>query len=157
MRIARGEFSFFCGRNSRIKEMTITWRPAAPAVGGLLLGAIILTSAETRSAPQAQWWTEKVESRLAEAGTNRVELVRALGEVPIGKRHGLAFLLENMPTYDLKLLTSTFLLEDIQLAYEAWEKAPWHQSVAEELFLNDVLPYACLNEPRDPWRAKLSG
>jgi transglutaminase-like putative cysteine protease len=27
--------------------------------------------------------------------------------------------------------------------------------VPEEIFLNDILPYACLNERRDDWREKL--
>src|SRR5207249_10681198 len=31
----------------------------------------------------------------------------------------------------------------------------WHGNVTKEMFFNDVLPYACLNEARDPWRAKL--
>ena len=62
----------------------------------------------------------------------------------------MAFLVENMPAEDLKSLSATFLLENLNLAYDTWEKSPWHASVAKELFLNDVLPYACLNEPRDP-------
>jgi hypothetical protein len=31
---------------------------------------------------------------------------------------------------------------------------PWGKDVPEEIFFNDVLPYASLDEARDPWRAK---
>ena len=41
----------------------------------------------------------------------------------------------------------------MRLAYEAWEKSPWREQITEELFFNNVLPYANVNEQRDDWRA----
>ena len=35
------------------------------------------------------------------------------------------------------------------------QEAPWAKSISPELFLNDVLPYASLNEQRDNWRQRL--
>lgn len=104
---------------------------------------------------EARWWTETVENCLGEAGTNRVELLKALAEVGVSRREGMAFLLENMPAADLKSLTAAFLLENLNLAYEAWEQSAWHASVSQGLFFNDILPYACVTERRDPWRARL--
>ena len=103
----------------------------------------------------ARWWSEAVESALTQAGTNRSELVQALAEAPAGQRDGLQFLLTNMPSRDLQTLSAGFLLENLALAYQARQEAPWAKSLPTELFLNDVLPYASVNEPRDNWRKRL--
>lgn len=66
----------------------------------------------------------------------------------------MVFLIENMPTTDLQTLSSQFLLTNVELAYAALEQAPWRTNISAELFLNEILPYACLNEARDPWRAE---
>ncbi|HWX21754.1 MAG TPA: transglutaminase domain-containing protein [Candidatus Binatia bacterium] len=121
----------------------------------VFLWAFLATVSQAQLAPEGHWWSAAVESRLGEAGTNRLELVKALNETPAPRREGMAFLLENMPAADLKSLGAAFLLENLNLAYEAWETSPWHAGVSNELFLNEVLPYACMSEERDPWRARL--
>lgn len=63
------------------------------------------------------------------------------------------FLVDNMPPGDRATLSSDFLMENLDLALAAREKFPWGKDVPERLFLNDVLPYASLDEPRDPWRS----
>jgi pimeloyl-ACP methyl ester carboxylesterase len=63
------------------------------------------------------------------------------------------FLVENMPPSDKKNLTVKFLTENLDLAIKARAKFPWAKHVPEEIFLNNVLPYAVFDEPRDPWRA----
>jgi hypothetical protein len=57
-----------------------------------------------------------------------------------------------MPEADLRSLNAEFLLENVKLAYEARERFPWGKQVPEDIFLNDVLPYANINERRDRWR-----
>ncbi|HEX4644934.1 MAG TPA: hypothetical protein VH598_04935 [Verrucomicrobiae bacterium] len=57
-----------------------------------------------------RWWPDEIERAVARAGTNQVELTRALIEVPEAQRSGLKFLLENMPQRDLQSLTAPFLL-----------------------------------------------
>lgn len=123
----------------------------------LLLSSICLlwTSAETRAATGQPWWPETTAARLSAAGTNQTQLLDALNQVPEGRREGLRFLIENMPPQDLQSLSASFLLEDLGLAYEAWESAPWRSQLTPELFYNEILPYACFNETREPWRAKL--
>lgn len=64
------------------------------------------------------------------------------------------FLVENMPTRDA-VLDAAFLTENLDLAMKARQTFPWAAKVPEGIFLNDVLPYAVFNEPRDPWRAEL--
>ena len=63
------------------------------------------------------------------------------------------FLVEHMPPSDKETLTAEFLTENIDLALKARAKVTWAKDVPEEIFLNDVLPYAVFDEPRDPWRA----
>jgi len=98
---------------------------------------------------------ESLEPFLAQAGTNRSELERALREAPTARRDGIRFLIENMPASDLRSLSAEFLLENANLAFDAWEAAAWHDRISKDLFLNDVLPYASLTEEREPWRKGL--
>ena len=63
------------------------------------------------------------------------------------------YLVDHMPPADQTSLSASFLLENLDLALQARERFPWAGDVPEEIFLNDVLPYAIFDEPRDPWRA----
>jgi hypothetical protein len=67
------------------------------------------------------------------------------------------FLVENMPARDRETLTTAFLTENLDYAFRARAEFPWAAKVPEAIFLNDVLPYAVFDEPRDPWRADLYG
>jgi len=126
--------------------------PGLPVAAWLCLTTFV---AHAQSTPGEKWWSDAVENRLQQAGTNRVELVKALNEVVVARRQGMVFLVENMPATDLQSLSAEFLIGNFNLAYDGWESAPWHASVTPAMFLNDVLPYACMNEARDPWRADL--
>ena len=53
---------------------------------------------------------------------------------------------------DLKSLKADFLLTNTELAYKARKEVPWGKDIPEEIFLNDVLPYANVDEKRDAWR-----
>jgi transglutaminase-like putative cysteine protease/predicted esterase len=68
-------------------------------------------------------------------------------------RRAAYFLVDNMPAEDRAFRSGDFLMENLALALEARKKFPWAGAVPERMFFNDVLPYASLDEPRDPWRA----
>lgn len=91
----------------------------------------------------------ELASALARAGGNRGELERALKAAPAGHQEAVRFLVENMPEQDLRSLSAGYLLENTALAFEALQAAPWRDRIPQELFLNDVLPYASLTETRD--------
>ncbi|MEZ6197873.1 MAG: transglutaminase domain-containing protein [Planctomycetota bacterium] len=59
-----------------------------------------------------------------------------------------------MSAADREALSTEFRRENVRLALEARLAAPWGDLVPEEVFLDAVLPYANLDEPRDPWRAE---
>jgi hypothetical protein len=86
------------------------------------------------------------------AADNREQIQKALDQVPAEQKAGMEFLIINMPDRDLKSLSAEFLIENLDLAYRAWEQAPWKDAVPQEIFFNDVLPYANINEGRDRWR-----
>ncbi|MBL9148137.1 MAG: protein kinase [Phycisphaerae bacterium] len=57
-------------------------------------------------------------------------------------------------TEDLVAITAAQLIENHELAFEAWRSAPWGASISFETFLERILPYRATNEPLDPnWRA----
>jgi pimeloyl-ACP methyl ester carboxylesterase len=114
-----------------------------------------LLCAETPVLSGAHWWSAAVDRALADAGTNRAEIAKALNEVPEAQREGLQFLVEQMPARDLTTLSSSYLKENLSLAYEAFNKTPWRDRVPKGIFFNDILPYASVNESRDAWRRKL--
>lgn len=69
-------------------------------------------------------------------------------------RRAAYFLVDNMPAGDRATLGCDFLMENLGLAMKARQEFPWAKSVPERIYFNDVLPYASLDEPRDPWRAQ---
>jgi transglutaminase-like putative cysteine protease len=104
---------------------------------------------------KGRWWSGKVEEALGRAGGNRGELLRFLGKVSDSQRPAASFLLENMPQRDLESLKADYLRENLRLAFEAKTTAAWGKKLPEDVFLNDVLPYANANEAREAWRSKL--
>ncbi len=76
------------------------------------------------------------------------------------ERHGdlggraARFLVEHMSEADRGRVSAAFLAENLDLALRARAEFSWGRAVPEEIFFNDVLPYAVLDEPRDPWRAE---
>jgi len=99
-----------------------------------------------------QPYREIVRKTLAAAGDNRPELQRAIDAVPAEQSEAMQFLIAYMPASDAKTLSADFLLKNCALAFKAREKFSWAKKVPQDIFLNDVLPYASLNEARDEWR-----
>ena len=97
--------------------------------------------------------SSRVESALARANDNATQLRMALDDAPEEQREGVRFLVAYMPERDLRSLSRDFLLNNVRCAYQAWKEAPWKDRVPKQVFLNDVLPYASINERRDDWRA----
>jgi len=93
-----------------------------------------------------------VRVALGRAGGNRDELIGAIREAKPDQRPAVAFLIANMPLRDLTSLKGAYIRKNVELACSARTKAPWGKAIPEGVFLNDVLPYASINERRDDWR-----
>ena len=52
---------------------------------------------------------------------------------------------------DAEKLSDEFLYERVDQALSTRTQFPWSSQIPELLFLNDVLPYGVLREPRDAW------
>lgn len=65
---------------------------------------------------------------------------------------GAAFLRTHMPEQDRQTVTAPRLEKEVSLALKARDMFAWAQAVPWEIYENDVLPYAVLDEPRDEWR-----
>ncbi|QDV05044.1 Transglutaminase-like superfamily protein [Planctomycetes bacterium Poly30] len=62
------------------------------------------------------------------------------------------FLERFRPERDATAVDVALLMDNLRLALEAREEFPWAQKISDELFWNDVLPYAVLDETRENWR-----
>jgi len=93
-----------------------------------------------------------VLSALKKSGKNGWQLIHAIKAVDPQEREGLAFLVANMPDRDLRALKSAFILENLRLAYRVMNETSWGKDIPQAIFLNNILPYATLNERRDNWR-----
>ncbi len=97
-------------------------------------------------------YRKDVLSALRKSGSNGWELIDAIESLRPQQREGLVFLIANMPSRDLVALKGNFLIENVRLAYQVMSEVPWGKDIPQEIFLNDILPYASLNEYRDNWR-----
>jgi hypothetical protein len=113
------------------------------AAGLWLMAACLLAVEETDT---------QIAKVLEKAGENRSEIQKALDEVPEDQSKGMRFIVVNMPETDLKTLSAEFLLENCEYAYRALSEAAWSDQLPEEVFFNNLLPYANINERRDRWR-----
>ncbi|MBK1833362.1 transglutaminase domain-containing protein [Roseibacillus ishigakijimensis] len=65
-----------------------------------------------------------------------------------------AFLVSYMPPADLESVSAELLQRNVELAFRAREEFPWSAKVPRDLFRNEVLPYALLDEKREDWRPR---
>jgi hypothetical protein len=114
-----------------------------------------LFAAPFATADEKEVWPDAVKKAVLKAKDNRPEIEKALTGVPKEQRAGMAFLVEHMRQADLKALKAEFLVANAKLAYRARGEFPWGKDVPEELFFNDVLPFANVDEQRDAWRQEL--
>lgn len=96
-----------------------------------------------------------VSQALKKAGNNEKELSKAIELASSEEIESVCFLISYMPERDLQALSAEFILENVRLALEARQKYTWCATLPDSIFLNEVLPYASLNETRENWRTEL--
>lgn len=57
--------------------------------------------------------------------------------------------------YDLECISADYLINNIELAFEAWESHPWGKTIDFDSFCEEILPYRIDNEPLEDWRRKV--
>ena len=58
--------------------------------------------------------------------------------------------------FDVNQLTPQFLINNIDQAFSAWEKAAWKDQISFDSFCEYVLPYRIGNEPLEDWRSQIA-
>ncbi len=122
-------------------------------LSALLSGLFFFSCADGKYAGVPDKYTGLLETAFLKAGENAGELEKAMKDCRRERREGMAYLIAYMPERDLTALKGDFLLENVNLAYDARERFVWAKEVPDSIFFNDVLPYVCLNETRENWRA----
>lgn len=56
---------------------------------------------------------------------------------------------------DLEVITAEYLIENVELAFEAWRTKPWARDMTFDTFCQHILPYRGSNEPLDHWRGSM--
>ena len=54
--------------------------------------------------------------------------------------------------YDAHVITANYLIENIDLAFNAWQCRPWRDTLTFDEFCEWILPYRIGNEPLENWR-----
>jgi len=60
--------------------------------------------------------------------------------------------IERKKIYDIEIIKSNFLINNIELAFKVWKEKPWAKNLSFNEFCEWILPYRILNEPLQPWR-----
>lgn len=68
------------------------------------------------------------------------------------KREAIAYLFAFMPKYDLDTLPIAIIRKNIDYTFMARTDFQWAGELPLEIFYNDVLPYASMDETRENWR-----
>jgi len=56
--------------------------------------------------------------------------------------------------YDCQVITSDYLINNIEVAFRVWKEKPWSKNIDFETFCEYILPYKVGNEPIEDWREK---
>ncbi len=97
-------------------------------------------------------YKKEVSKALVVANHNQNEILKVLDSIPEDYLNDLCFLLINMPERDLKELNHEFLYNNIEQSRLAWENSLWKNQVPYPIYLNNILPYASVNERRDDYK-----
>lgn len=114
-------------------------------------GVLLQAADPLLNVPEA--YRQGFADQLKLAGDKASTWTSAIEKAPADHRVAVAFIVSNMPESDLKSLSADFILKNVQIAYDARYATPWAESVPLELFFDQVLPYASINERRDDWRS----
>ncbi|MEZ5162281.1 MAG: hypothetical protein R2688_00740 [Fimbriimonadaceae bacterium] len=75
-----------------------------------------------------------------------------LKEVSGDQKAGAEFPITKMPEADLRSFSRTMFTQNLALAYQARNSSAWAKAIPQDVFFNDVAPYASVTEPRNPMR-----
>lgn len=142
------------GENRLEIEKVLAHYRQNPADSLKLKAAILLISNMENNLYYTGDWLTQYDSIFNQTAFLSAEAIATLKDVT-QKRIGRPNQATLTKIYDLEKLTSQYLIENIDLAFNTWEKAPWKESVSFNVFCNFILPYKTFNESPERWRTLL--
>lgn len=118
----------------------------------MLLAALLLGACGRYGAGVPACCEAQLDAALADC-PRADSLRQLLRETPRCNRAAMACLLVGMPRGDRDTMALDLLRENVQYACRARRDYPWTRALPDSVFLNEVLPYAAVDEVRDAWRA----
>lgn len=83
----------------------------------------------------------------------RADSLRSLlHQTPRDEQKAMAYLIAWMPQEDRDTMSLNLLKENVEYACRARTEFSWTKTLPDSIFLNEVLPYAVVDETRDSWR-----
>jgi hypothetical protein len=72
------------------------------------------------------------------------------------RKYGKPGIYDELQVYDLEHIRASFLIEDIDLAFDLWKSSKWYKNLNFDDFCEWLLPYRIATEPLEPWRKNLN-
>lgn len=119
---------------------------------------LLLAAASVACSPYGAGVPAAYEPRLDEvlAASPRGDSLRTfLRATPRDERAAAAYLIAWMPEGDRDTMRLELLRENVDYACRARREFAWTRQLPDSIFLNEVLPYAAVDEVRDAWRRDL--
>jgi hypothetical protein len=69
------------------------------------------------------------------------------------KKHGSIHFGPLKTEKDIETISADYLIENIDVAFQAWREKPWGKNLTFEAFCEYILPYRANKEPIERWRA----
>lgn len=117
----------------------------------LLVSAALVCSFAGCTASNSSADKQQLESVLDDSP--RADSLRTLlKETPRDEQAAMTYLLAWMPQGDRDTMDLALLRENVTYACRTRAEFPWAKALPDSIFLNEVLPYASVDEVRDAWR-----
>lgn len=85
--------------------------------------------------------------------SSRADSLRLLlHKTPHDEQEAMAYLIAWMPQGDRDTMNLDLLKENVAYACRVRSEFSWTKALPDSIFLNEVLPYAVVDETRDSWR-----
>lgn len=143
------------GKNKPELEKVLTHYTVAPSDSLKYKAAIFLLANMEELHHYRSKWQEQFDpvffKAMAGKTVEEVGPFRKSVDSLIGEPNWKSF--EEIP--DLRTVTSEYLIQNIDQAFEAWRSAPWSGDVSFDAFCNYILPYKNNNEYPEVWRKTL--
>ncbi|MGV3614722.1 MAG: transglutaminase domain-containing protein [Fimbriimonas sp.] len=97
---------------------------------------------------------DDLEASLDRVPDRKAEWRSFIAATPKAQRTAAEYLLRYMPLEDLRSLPTAKVADAIRLAYAARSGTAWGARVPQPIFLDSVVPYASVTEPRQSMRAE---